>query len=359
MKKFEVKEFLRDRPGYLKKSPKAISDILNIDLDICKEALKEARREYIGKRTQVNTFETSSKVSKLKRWQLPDGSWRESVSYENDKQAPAFDKEELLSIIKESSPISSKIKHKKNSDPVMLEISLPDLHFGKGSLDQLVTEFVDSVVLLVEKSAGLNIERISIAIGNDGMNSEGMRRATTKGTPQEDSDSWRQTFRTYWTALISVIDYLQTIAPVDVIVVQGNHDFERMFYAGDVISAYYIKNPNVTVNNSYDIRKYYEYGKCMLLYTHGDNEKPHDLPLIMATEKPEMFARTKHREAHLGHLHKEMLNEYRGIKVRNLPSICSTDEWHKKMGYDHYRCAQAYIWSPERGLEGFLQVNIN
>ena len=34
------------------------------------------------------------------------------------------------------------------------------------------------------------------------------------------------------------------------------------------------------------------------------------MPLIMATENPEMFARTSHREVHCGHLHKEMVNEY-------------------------------------------------
>jgi hypothetical protein len=71
-----------------------------------------------------------------------------------------------------------------------------------------------------------------------------------------------------------------------------------------------------------------------------------------------MFAETKHREAHCGHLHKEMVNEYRGIKVRFLPSICTTDDWHKQMGYEAYRCAQAYIWNKETGLEGFLQHNL-
>ena len=79
---------------------------------------------------------------------------------------------------------------------------------------------------------------------------------------------------------------------------------------------------------------------------------------VMATEKPEMFARTSHREVHCGHLHKEMVNEYRGIKVRFVPSICPNDEWHKQMGYEAKRTGQAYIWNKHKGLEGYLQSNV-
>ena len=94
------------------------------------------------------------------------------------------------------------------------------------------------------------------------------------------------------------------------------------------------------------------------MFTHGDNEKPSDMPLIMATEQPEMFAATEFREAHCGHYHKEQVNEYRGVKVRFLPSICALDEWHKKMGYQSLRAAQAFIWNHDEGLEGYLQSNV-
>jgi hypothetical protein len=79
----------------------------------------------------------------------------------------------------------------------------------------------------------------------------------------------------------------------------------------------------------------------------------------MATEEPLMFASSKFREAHCGHYHKEMVNEYRGVKVRFIPSICANDDWHKTMGYEALRAGQAYIWGYETGLEGFLQSNVN
>lgn len=211
---------------------------------------------------------------------------------------------------------------------------------------------------LVEKASGLDIEKFLLPIGNDGMNSEGMRRTTTKGTPQDDVADWKDTFRGYWQLMVRAIDHLKEIAPVHVIVVSGNHDFERMFYAGDVISGWYKNDENVSVDNSLEQRKYFEYGNNMIMFTHGDKEKPAEMPLIMATEQPLMFARCNFREAHCGHLHKEMVNEYRGIKVRFLPSICSNDSWHKGMGYEAKRTAQAHIWSKDRGYEGYLQTNV-
>ena len=81
----------------------------------------------------------------------------------------------------------------------------------------------------MKKAKGLDIERFLLPIGNDGMNSEGMRRTTTKGTPQEESASWKETFRGYWALMVTAIDYLKEIAPVDVVVISGNHDYERMF----------------------------------------------------------------------------------------------------------------------------------
>ena len=76
------------------------------------------------------------------------------------------------------------------------------------------------------------------------------------------------------------------------------------------------------------------------------------------TREPMLFANAKFREVHCGHLHKEMVNEYRGVKVRFIPSNCSNDAWHKMMGYEAKRTGQAHIWSKTRGYEGYLQTNI-
>ena len=378
MTKAQIKDFLTEKPGYLKVGPERLSERLDCSVEMCKAALEEVRLETKGSDfdvdngnesiiTEFQTFLdnngiTPNDVSSVKFWQTMSGQQRFSVVTKNEGRNVSELKKEIQDFAALYSPNVSQVSRSNDlSDPIVYEISLPDVHYGKQhgyTLKEIEVQFLEVVKDLVRKAEGLNIDKFLLPIGNDGMNSEGMRRTTTKGTPQEESANWKETFKGYWTLMVTAIDYLKQIAPVDVVVVSGNHDYERMFYAGDVISGWYRNDDNVTVDNSEEPRKYYEYGVNMIMFTHGDNEKAAEMPLIMATEQPEMFARSTHREAHCGHFHKEMVNEYRGVKVRFIPSICPNDEWHKRMGYQAKRTGQAYIWNRETGLEGYLQSNL-
>ena len=305
---------------------------------------------------------TQADVKSVKFWQNMMGEQRFSIVTHNSWHEMPNIKADLLDYIKTRSVKVPKVKYKKYKDPICYEISLPDIHYGKITdepMNIIEKHYIQAIMDLHKKADGLEIDRFLLPVGNDGLNSEGMSRATTKGTPQQDNMRWRESFRGYWHLVSKAIDYLAQFAPVDVIVVQGNHDFERMFYAGEVLDAIYKNNKNVTVDNSLDARKYYEYGINMIMFTHGDKEKTQELPLLIATEQPEMWSRAKVREIHCGHKHKEMLNEYMGTKVRFIPSICGNDLWHKTQGYvGTLRCGQAYIWNKNRGLEGYLQTNI-
>ena len=377
----EIKDFLAERRGYLKKSADVLSERLNCPIEDCETALYEARKlarepedtdNTNDNESVISEFEqfldkngiSQSDVASVKFWQTVSGQQRFSVVTKGESMSVEAIKQEIEEFAAVYSPKVEQKDHLKGwstLNPIAYEISLPDIHYGKLhdlSLTQVEDQYMMVVQELVKKASGLDIERFVLPIGNDGMNSEGMRRTTTKGTPQEESAGWKDTFRGYWQLMTTAVDYLKEKAPVDIIVVSGNHDYERMFYAGDVLAGWYRNDANVTVDNTYSSRKYYEYGQNMLMFTHGDKEKPADMPLIMATEKPEMFARTSHREVHCGHLHKEMVNEYRGIKVRFIPSICPNDEWHKQMGYEAKRTGQAYIWNKFKGLEGYLQSNV-
>ena len=299
------------------------------------------------------------KLKSGKMWQVYDGSWRESLQFDIDriKEFNEF-KDSFINGLENLHKISSNTKVKKDGD-VAIEIALPDMHFGKGDVDDTVSNYLTIVDLIIKRTKGFNVDKFIFPIGNDGLNSEGKRKSTTAGTPQEDSVDWQTSFRCYWTCLIAAINKLEEIAPVEVVIVNGNHDEERMFYIGDVLNAYYMSHKNVIVHNDGSYRKYVQYGTNMLMWTHGDKEKHADLPLIMATERPEMFAATKFREAHCGHFHKEMIQEYRGIKVRFLPSICPTDKWHTMMGYSALRAGQALIWDKTKGFQGLLQINVD
>lgn len=335
-------------------------DIKSTDGSISGELARCIVKNYRKKLKEQVEEESATPELKLKSKWFNGSTWCES--YTAPKEGETSTEEFRKKLIDEVSKFSPKVKKtvfKSNGkNKISLEVSLPDLHFGKGDTDKLKYNVFNSVNTLLDKVSGYSIEEIVLPIGNDLMNSEGITRATTKGTPQTDSLHWTESFQQAWKTLAGVIEILQEIAPVKVINIYGNHDLSRTFYVGDVLTAWFRNNENVIVDNNYDAFKFHNYGKCMLMFNHGDNVKPFDLPLIMATEQPELFAKTKHREVHLGHVHKEQTNEYRGIKVRFLPSICSQDEWHRFQGYDSYRCAQAFLWNKETGLEGFFQNNI-
>jgi hypothetical protein len=368
----EIKEFLRSKNSYLKCSPEVIANRLNCSNNDARVALTEIKNELKNVNTNSNDSEFEvfidrtgikpEEIRSVKFWQTQKGDARFSVVTANKSNNIEDLKLEIESFASQYSPVVVRRNYPKyNYSEVALEISLPDVHYGKmndESNAELEDLYIATISSLVSKASHLPITKILLPIGNDGLNSEGLRQTTTKGTPQQDNMTWMESFRGYWGLLVKTINYLQTIAPVDVIVVSGNHDYERMFYIGDVLAGWYRNNENVSVDNSMHPRKYWEYGNAMLMFTHGDKEKASDLPLIMATEQPEMFAKSLFREAHCGHLHKEMVNEYRGIKVRFIPSICASDDWHKQMGYESKRSGQAFVWTIDKGLEGYFQVNI-
>jgi hypothetical protein len=83
------------------------------------------------------------------------------------------------------------------------------------------------------------------------------------------------------------------VAPVDVLIVPGNHDRERMFYAGAALECWYHGSPNVLVDNGAQLRKYYSLGKNLIGFTHGSEEKFTMLPGIMAHEVPQLCDRSR------------------------------------------------------------------
>ncbi len=391
MKLQKLISILEQKPGYLKSGPASVSKKFNVSLQTATAAIRAVKialkKVDTSRATSLIKLEMSNEnsntitefeeyiknngidpanINSVKYWQNMKGEQRFSVVTKSERNADDIKKEieEFAAYYSPTTYIGIHSYHNSTKSKwghIAYEISLPDIHYGKltdMSVEAMETQFLETIQDLMDKAQGLNIQKIILPIGNDGMNSEGMRMATTKGTPQQDTLHWRSTFRGYWQLIVKAVDYLKQYAPVQIIVVPGNHDFERMFYAGDVLAGWYRNDDNVTVDNTPASRKYFEYGKNMILYTHGDKEKFADLPLIMATEQPEMFARCQYREAHVGHFHKEQVNEFRGVKVRVVPSICASDDWHKMMGYESLRAAQGFIYNYDEGLDGYLQSNV-
>lgn len=273
---------------------------------------------------------------------------------------------------------------KTSNENNLLEISIFDLHLGKlawagetgENYDTKIARkrFLEAIEMLLNRSGGFDIDRILFPIGNDFFNSDTIFNTTTAGTPQDEDLRWQKTYKVGIQLLVDAINILKQVGvPVDVIVIPGNHDFERSFYMGEFLDAWFRNDTQVNINNSANPRKYYRYGEVLLGFTHGSEEKEMALPMIMASDKESkpMWSDTKFHEWHLGHVHRKKnityggadknktLTEDLGVTVRYLSSLTGTEEWHNKKGFiGNIKAADAFVWNDETGLIAHLNSNL-
>jgi hypothetical protein len=255
---------------------------------------------------------------------------------------------------------------KPSFNACMAEFALPDIHFGRLCWGEesgtnydikiaktVVEEVIDKLLSYVQVHS---LERILLPLGNDFFNSDTTLNTTTRGTPQQEDVRWQKTFRIGKQLATTMIDKCASVAPVDVLIIPGNHDSQRSFYLGEALSCWYNNNSSVSILNSSRTRKYYPFGKNLIGFCHGYDEKLSALPIIMATEVPDLWANSLYREWHTGHLHqkKDMitnLDESRGVTVRILRSLVPEDAWTFNKGFTHsQKAGEAFLWHPENGL---------
>jgi len=275
-------------------------------------------------------------------------------------------------------------KDLRNIENNLFEVTLFDLHLGKlawgaetgENFDTKIAadRFIKTIADLIHKASGFQYQRILFPIGSDFFNSDNLHNTTTKGTPQEEDLRWKKTFNVGCTLLVTAIDMLkQSGVPVDVVVIPGNHDFERSYYLGEFLHAWFRNDKQVDIDNGASPRKYYRFGKLLLGLTHGNEESEVALRSLMTVDiesKPQ-WSETEYHEFHVGHVHrkreekfavldkKRMTGEDLGITVRYLSSLTGTEEWHHKKGFvGATKAGEAFIWNAERGLTANLNANL-
>lgn len=267
---------------------------------------------------------------------------------------------QLVALAKKSITRSPALIHAPSTYSHLFVPSIPDLHVGKMAWAKetgaenydvkiAVATFKTALSVLMERAKNFTFDKVLFPIGNDLFNSDNVANTTTHGTPQDTDGRFQKTFLHTRTMIIEAIEQLRSFAPVEVLVVPGNHDTLTVWHLGHSLEGFFNSYKDVTINNDPTLRKYAEYGANMLMFTHGNEGKKTDYPLVMATEQPAMFGRTVHREAHTGHLHKAMLDEFHGVKVRISPALCAIDAWHASKQYSQARAAEAFIYHPVEG----------
>jgi len=259
--------------------------------------------------------------------------------------------------------VKSQLKSQVKSD-LMQAVIIADPHIGKYSWKQETGEDdydINIATRLIKNAAGELLAwgdserpaKRSIWILGDWAHYDNPNGQTTKGTPLDRDGRVEKMMAEASAALFDVVEAAAKRGPVDVVMIQGNHDFLMALAFKQMLSAYFRHDPRVTVDTQGTTRKYVSHGKCLIGLTHGDKARKR-LGELMALEAREAWGQAFLREIHHGHLHSDALIETTGgVTIRQHPALCPSDGWHASEGYiGSPRAMDSYLYHADGYLLG-------
>lgn len=262
-----------------------------------------------------------------------------------------------------------------SGNEVLAVMDLVDVHFGKlawaaetgQNYDLKIADRVyrEAVSDLIGRASGFRVEEFLLPLGSDFLHVDNLGGTTTAGTPQDVDGRLAKILETAEQAVIWAVEAMaQWSDSVRVVWVPGNHDRLMSYCLARTVAAWFRSHPGVSVDVAPTTRKYHRYHATLIGLTHGDCEKPAQLPIIMATERPGDWAQTTCREWHAGHYHKSKrvdsvgLDTHGGVPVRTLRSLSAVDAWHYRSGFvGSQRAAEMYLYD-HSGYVGHFVANV-
>lgn len=294
----------------------------------------------------------------------PDGIERvwERQSPDEQKRLEAFE-ETIRSMCEGIEGRSPKIKAPKAADcDLLVVIPMGDPHFGLRSwkpetgedfntvkAEQVTFAAVDALVDLTPKAGtGLLLNLGDYFHADDSTN-----RTPRSGAALDVDGRFQYVAQIGFRAMIRCVErMLEKCEKVIVRNNPGNHDPHQSLMLNIAVGAYFHNEPRVYVDPSPSPFYYYRFGKTLIGSTHGDGAKLPDLPLIMANDTPDDWAKADHRVWHVGHFHhnqKFAQKDLVGCEVETHRTLAASDAWHHHSGYRSKKDMKAIVYHREMG----------
>lgn len=142
---------------------------------------------------------------------------------------------------------------------------------------------------------------------------------------------------------------LEKYPEVHIIPAEGNHDPASSAWLRTVLPVFYEDEPRVTVDQSPDPYYCVEHGQTSLFFHHGHKRKPANVDTVFAAKFRDVFGRTKHSYAHLGHLHHIDVKETNLMVVEQHRTLAAPDAYASRGGWMSGRDAQVITYHNTRG----------
>lgn len=233
---------------------------------------------------------------------------------------------------------------------------LADLHIGLYSslLDAerdwrlpdtvaLVKACIDDLVARTPQAAHAVVANLGDFTHTDNM----VNRTPNSGAPLDADGRYIEIAQAAMELAVYVIDRVAAHHQnVTVIWQSGNHDEASAIVLQTALATMYSKDARVHVHQSGKRTHVLRHGNVALGFTHGDTIKPKALPMLMAVDYPDIWAATRFRVFHCGHVHhKVVLDEQVGCLVESHQSPAPRDAWHENSGYRSMQSISSIVYS--------------
>lgn len=144
---------------------------------------------------------------------------------------------------------------------------------------------------------------------------------------------------------------------VHVLMADANHDPASGAWLRELLASVYEDEPRITVDTSADTYYCYEHGATSLFFHHGHKRGIADVDLVFAGKYRQVFGRTRHAYAHLGHLHSNELKESQLMIVERHRTLAAADAYAAKGGWLSGREAKVITYHRQYGEVGRVVIN--
>jgi len=137
----------------------------------------------------------------------------------------------------------------------------------------------------------------------------------------------------------------------------ANHDPASSAWMREFLTALYDQEPRIEVDNSADTYYCFEWGKTALFFHHGHKRKVANVDSVFAAKFREVFGRTEHAYAHMGHYHSVDVKETNLMLVTQHRTLAAPDAYASRGGWLSGRDAQVITYHKEFGQVGSQTIS--
>lgn len=144
---------------------------------------------------------------------------------------------------------------------------------------------------------------------------------------------------------------------IHVIMAEGNHDESSSIWLRRWFRALYEDNPRVEVEIRPDPYYSYEFGRTSVFFHHGHKRTPKNVDHVLVSKFREIYGRTKHSYAHLGHMHHIDAKETNLMVVEQHRTLAAPDAYASRGGWSSGRDACVITYHREYGEVSRLRIS--